>query len=67
MATTKQYEQINDCLNHLQFLLKRMGIAEFSISENKRFVSWEVEEEIDQALLDAFCTSIGDQYNKIKS
>jgi len=76
MATTKQYEQVNECLNQLQLILKRIGITEFTISENKREAKWELTTEIDQQLLDRFSESLSviykqeklaDHFNKLNS
>jgi len=66
MATTKQYEQVNECLNQLQLILKRIGITEFTISENKREAKWELTTEIDQQLLDRFSESLSVIYKQEK-
>ena len=66
MATTKQYEQVNECLNQLQLILKRTGITEFTISENKREAKWELTTEIDQQLLDRFSESLSVIYKQEK-
>jgi len=66
MATTKQYEQVNECLNQLQLILKRIGITEFTISENKREAKWELSTEIDQQLLDRFSESLSVIYKQEK-
>ncbi|MBS1687139.1 MAG: hypothetical protein JSS96_00320 [Bacteroidetes bacterium] len=66
MATTKQYEQVNECLNQLQLILKRIGITEFTISENKREAKWELTTEIDQPLLDRLSDSLSAIYKQEK-
>lgn len=66
MATTKQYEQVNECLNQLQLILKRIGITEFTISENKREAKWELTTEIDQQLIDRFSESLAAIYKQEK-
>jgi len=62
MPTTQEYEQINTCLYHLAHLLKRIGVSQFNVLSDKRYVEWDTRQEIDQVLLDDFCKSISALY-----
>lgn len=64
MPTSEQYEQINTCLYQVSYVLKKIGISEFGIHADKRYVEWDTDQEIDQELLNKFCTAISNLYKE---
>ncbi len=58
------YEIANECLNQLQFLLNRIGIVEFSISESTRHIKWQSGRVMNNDLLNKFCTDINELYRQ---
>lgn len=66
MPTTEEYDQINTCLYQLAHLLKRIGISQFNVQADKRYVEWDTNQEIDQVLLNEFCKNISTLYVQLK-
>ncbi len=66
MESNKQYEQINGSLNRLSYLLKKLGVSEFKVTENERNIILENKEEIDQDLLNVFCKGLLNMYDNEK-
>jgi hypothetical protein len=66
MATQENYEQINTCLYELGFILKKIGVVEFSIAEERRDVMWNTGQEIDVKLLTSLCQTVTRLYEENK-
>jgi hypothetical protein len=66
MPKEAEYEQINICLYELGFILKSMGVTEFSISKDKRSVIWDTQKEIDSEILDKLCAAVSSIYEEVK-
>lgn len=66
MATTQQYEQINTCLYHVAFILKKIGVLQFNVLSDRRYVEWDTQQEVDQDLLDRFCELTGKLYHEFE-
>jgi len=67
MPTKTQYVQIRHCLEELSVILNKIGVNDFSISDKGSYITLHTDQEIDQALLDKFCTRTTEVYKEIKS
>jgi len=66
VLSTKQYGTINECLLHLRFVLNKLGISDFTLSEHKQTIGWHLEQVINEELFTEFATHIDSVYKKAK-
>lgn len=63
--TKEEYGKLNHCLTDLSTLFRKIGIAEFCITKDKRTISWDnTSQIIDPELLNRFCDNILEFYGR---